>query len=280
MIDIIPSKQMKAYYEDIGFEFSDFQKATLIWNSPKHTRKERLDSLKELSDTTKDIMTRKQILERLMYEEEATAHFLDNASGEYVYVVEDRGDGCSCGFFASYEIAVKYALGYMSKYEANCSIEKQYIMKDLQFDKYNGEAAAGVYLDRNANIINLWSTGESIEPIELSSKGRFENLFIAIPFDLEEGTIVRDVVEKKVYLLATGKKEWQDFLKYITKRRECLDFSDIQVMVYEVEENGSWRHLHINPMFLEELDKSDPDYYEQKKRYKKVALDIRYQMKL
>ena len=280
MIDIIPSKQMRKYYENVGFEFSDFQKATLIWNSPNHTRKDRLDSLKELSDVTKDNLTTKQIHERLLYEKESMERFLDNDLGEYVYVVEDREDGCSCGFFASYEIAVKYALRYMKKYQTKCRIEKQYIIKDNQIDEYNGESVAGVNLDRNASLIDFWSRDELQESMGLFSEGRFENSFIVVPFDWEEGTIVRDVVSENCYLLATGKKEWQDFLQNVENRKDYVDFSDVQVMVYEVEENGRWRHLHINPMFLEEVTESNPEYYEQKRRYRKIPVDIRYQMKL
>lgn len=64
------------------------------------------------------------------------------------------------------------------------------------------------------------------------------------------------------------------------KRKEFVDFSDVQVMVYEVNENGAWRHCHTNPMYLEQVTQSDSEYCEQKRRYRKIPEDVRYEMKL
>lgn len=73
MFEIVPSQVMRQFYDEIGFEFTDFQKATLIWNAPGKNRQEILDALKELADETKDSVTRQQILERLAYEEKIYA---------------------------------------------------------------------------------------------------------------------------------------------------------------------------------------------------------------
>lgn len=280
MIELVSSKQMREYYKRIGFEFSDFQKATLIWNASNYTRKEILDSLKELAEQTKDDSIRKQIYERLLYEEKSMKKFLHNTSGEYVYVVEDRGDGCSCGFFASYKIAAEYALKYMTRYDTRCRIEKQYIMKDKVGDEYSGKAVSGVEIDDNAMIINFWTVDVLQESRNLFSKERFENSFVAVPFNLEVGAIVQNVVNQKYYLLACGREQWKNYLQEMEKRKQFVDFSDVQVMVYEVNENGTWRHCHINPMFLEEVTQSDSEYFELKRRYKKLPEDVRYQMKL
>lgn len=280
MIELVSSTQMREYYKRIGFEFSDFQKATLIWNAPNHTRKEILDSLKELAEQTKDDAIRKQIYERLLYEEKSMEIFLDNASGEYVYVVEDRGDGYSYGFFASYKIAAEYALKYMTRYDTRCRIVKQYIMKEKVGDEYSGKAVSGVELDNNAMIINFWTVDVLQESRNLSSKGRFENSFVKVPFNLETGTIVQNVVNQKYYLLACGKEQWKNYLQEMEKRKEIVDFSDVQVMVYEVNEDGAWRHCHINPMLLKEVTQSDSKYFELKRRYRKLPEDVRYQMKL
>ena len=280
MIDIIPSKQMKAYFESIGFKLNDFHKATLIWNAPNYTRKEILDSLKELAEQTADALIRKQISERLLYEEKEMEHFLDNALGEYVYVVEDREDGCSCGFFASYEMAAAYALKYMARYDTRCHIEKQFIMKKIVGDEYSGKATSGVELDSKARIINFWTSDEIVGLGDLFSKGRFENSFVVVPFHLEAGMIVQNVVNRKYYLLACGKEQWMNYLQEMEKRKEMIDFSDVQVMVYEVNDDGAWRHCHINPILLKEVTQSDSEYFELKRRYRKLSEDIRYQMKL
>lgn len=68
MFEIVPSQWMKKCFEEIDFAFTDFQKATLIWNAPGRLRQEILDALEELSEETRDETLRRQINERLDYE--------------------------------------------------------------------------------------------------------------------------------------------------------------------------------------------------------------------
>ena len=51
MFELVPSKYMREFYKEMGVVFTDFQKATLIWNAPGKTRQEILDGLKELTDS-------------------------------------------------------------------------------------------------------------------------------------------------------------------------------------------------------------------------------------
>lgn len=92
MFEIVPSQWMKKCFEEIGFAFTDFQKATLIWNAPGRLRQEILDALEELSEETKDETLRRQINERLNYEKRTFKTFIHNQSGKYVYVVEDLAE--------------------------------------------------------------------------------------------------------------------------------------------------------------------------------------------
>ena len=50
MFELVQSQWMREYFEEIGFAFTDFQKATLIWNAPGRLRQEILDALEELSE--------------------------------------------------------------------------------------------------------------------------------------------------------------------------------------------------------------------------------------
>jgi len=52
MFEIVPSQWMKKCFEEIDFAFTDFQKATLVWNAPGKLRKEILDALEDLSKET------------------------------------------------------------------------------------------------------------------------------------------------------------------------------------------------------------------------------------
>ena len=116
MFELVQSQWMKEYFEEIDFAFTDFQKATLIWNAPGRLRQEILDPLEELSEKTRDKTLRRQINERLDYEKKAFEIFIHNQTGKYVYVVEDMKYE-SCGFFIDYDRALKYAKKYMRTYD-------------------------------------------------------------------------------------------------------------------------------------------------------------------
>lgn len=113
MFELIPSQYMRECYRELNFTFTDFQKATLIWNSPGKKRQEILDALKELAADTKDFCTKRQIQERLDYERKAFEKFKENDAGKYVYVVAEREDNENAGFFSEYERAFQYAKRYM-----------------------------------------------------------------------------------------------------------------------------------------------------------------------
>ena len=115
----------------MNFSFTDFQKATLIWNAPDKSRQAILDTLREVAERTQDDNTKKQIKERLKYEEKVYEMLIHNPSGAYVYVVEDE-ETVSCGFFAEYDRAVKYAIKYMQKYDMKCLIKKQRIVLQMR----------------------------------------------------------------------------------------------------------------------------------------------------
>ena len=53
MIEIVPSRHSREALKGRK-EFTDFEKATLIWNSPISLFDEKLDSLKELAEITDD----------------------------------------------------------------------------------------------------------------------------------------------------------------------------------------------------------------------------------
>lgn len=108
MFELVQSQWMREYFEEIGFAFTDFQKATLIWNAPGRLRQEILDALEELSEKTRDKTLRRQINERLNYEKKTFETFTRNQSGKYVYVVEDM-EYENGGFFSDYNRALKYA---------------------------------------------------------------------------------------------------------------------------------------------------------------------------
>lgn len=67
MLELIPSKDMRKYLAEQGREFSDFEKATLIYNSWGNKKSEIEQALRELALSTQDEKLIRQINE--MFEE-------------------------------------------------------------------------------------------------------------------------------------------------------------------------------------------------------------------
>lgn len=272
MFEVIPSQYMRDCYKKIDFAFTDFQKATLIWNAPGRKRKEILDALRELNGSTTDERTRIQIEERLHYEENAFTTFKDNSLKKYVYVVENQDDE-NVGFFSDYDMAEKYAIGYMQKYDVTCCIKKQRIVfttKDEivrnpwrgnpnmgieteEYCAYSGAAVGRADLCKGGEVRYFYSyeLPEEEKIVDTYKVERFEYSFIKMPFPLQMGLLVRNVVTGIYAILAQGEEEWNDYLKFIEERNLYVDFSDIQVVVFKLTETGIWSHEHVNPLYLE-----------------------------
>ena len=70
MFELVPSLYMRSLFEDLNFELSDYNKATLIWNNLLHDRNEKLSALKNLLESTPNECLKQQIQERLDYEDD------------------------------------------------------------------------------------------------------------------------------------------------------------------------------------------------------------------
>lgn len=272
MFEIVPSQWMKKCFEEIDFAFTDFQKATLIWNAPGRLRQEILDALEELSEETRDETLRRQINERLDYEKKAFEIFIHNQTGKYVYVVEDMKYE-SCGFFIGYDRALKYAKKYMQTYELKCRINKQLIVAtdadeivrnpwrgnpNLGFETeeycvYDGTAVASVTLNMSGEIeqFSSYELPEEEKIVDSYQMERFEYHFIKMPCPLQAGTPVKDIRNGSYYVLEKGEADWNRYLDRINEKKWYVDFSDIQMICYKLTESGIWSHVHINPLYLE-----------------------------
>lgn len=280
MFELVPSQWMRESFKQMNFSFTDFQKATLIWNAPDKSRQAILDMLRKLAERTQDDNTRKQIKERLKYEEKAYEILIHNPSGAYVYVVEDEEE-VSCGFFAEYDRAVKYATKYMQKYDMKCSIKKQRIVttdvdeivrnpsrgnpnlgfKTEEYCAYDRTAVSTVIFNKDGVIERLYSHELPKEEkiVDSYSIQRFEYHFIKMPFTLQVGLPVKDVRDGEYYILEEGEEDWNRYLQRIEENQWYVDFSDDQVICSRLTESGIWSHEHVNPLYL---DVEFPPYIE------------------
>lgn len=272
MFEVVASDWMRNYLKDKR-EFTDWEKAALIWNSSVHTWKERLDSLKEISNITTDEVLRRQILERISYEERGYQLFIHNQSKNYVYVVFDDEKN-SCGYFSDYEMARLYGIKYCEEYDCSrYSIEKQLLYGEktkselvkpwvsnnnllkvslFSTSQYDGrENASGIY-NTKGEIFQLYSlemTAKENEKVDKMSRQRFEYRFFKFPFGMEKGTIVK-MLDNGIYaVLDQGEDVWNEYME--DANPSYYDYSDIQTIVFVINKDGHWSHVHVNPLYLE-----------------------------
>lgn len=280
MFDIVASNYMRDYLKGKR-EFTDWEKATLIWNNPMHTWRERLDSLKELAITTKDEALKCQIGERINHEERVYQQFITNQNNSYIYVLLDDMD-YPCGYFKDYEVAKQYGIKYCEKNE---DILKYYIEKPVLFTEVAEDIVDKTWTLASYNpqgeICSFFAyeiSDEEKENLNVMNKKRFENSFFSFPFEMKEGTIVKMVNNGKYAVLEKGVRAWTEYME-IADASSFLDYTDIQVVVYEINENGHWFHTHVNPLYLEPELPEVEDGNKKEEAYKDaiIALSIYFQ---
>lgn len=280
MIEIIPSEWMRKYLKDRR-EFTDAEKATMIWNSPIATWKEKLDSLEELSMVSSDANLNAQITDRIVYEKRAYSRLLNNSQNAFIYVVLDD-QGFPDGYFNDYVLAHQYGINQSREYDYRCfSIHKQLPYSEKEKGKitsswsskrmpismsvyeskeYHGLENACVRYNSNGEILSIYSnemTEEENDRVDEFNRRRFELPFFKIPCGLEEGTVVKIIPDNILAVVDSGEESWNDYMERTDGNPEYYDFSDIQKVVFVLQEDGHWWHEHINPMYLEPISEME-----------------------
>ena len=152
MLDFI-SKDVRKYMEVNDLEFTDFEKAALIFHSGSPVLK-RLELLEQLAEETEDASLREQILGRLAYERENMEAFRNNTEG-YVYAVEaheDDDEPYICGYFATANLAYAHGMKQGCKFR----IEKYLI---VGFNGREAKKSKGYF---NPNLMDEADTEECV----------------------------------------------------------------------------------------------------------------------
>lgn len=269
MKNLIPSKDVRNYMEKNGCTLSDFQKATLIWNSRYSSLEEQLNALNEIAVSTDNVELKQQITERIAYEKDSIEMFKNNDE-RYIYVVYDEDD-CDCGFFTRYESAYRYCSDKGNKY-----IKKHLLIRDntipyvrsssrlnpymfpeatVETVEYDGDSFGSITLNEQYEILCVYSKEMSIDrekTVDECNPKRFEFAYTEIPFslsDFKEGTIVRDLQSERYGVIDTTTEEWENFMNRVHNGL-YVDFIDYSLTVYFICESGRWTHAHINPIYL------------------------------
>ena len=275
-MELIDSKYTREKYKELGLEFTDWQKAAIIWNKPLPQQK-RLDALKDFAVETSDLELKKQITERVNYEEKLLEYFKHNPNNDFIYVVKKSKEGYDYGAFYIFDMAFEHAKKYAREDNVKMCIKKVQIVKGMELPQrkircgwnpnlfpekeieeedcdYSDGEMGEITIPADGEIRYWWSsesTKEEYMMVDEFDKSRFESKFIKLPYVHEAGMLVKYVPTGEIGVLATGKDDWDNFMQRVDKGL-YVDYSDNSHEMYSLSDKGYWIHDHICPFLLEE----------------------------
>lgn len=284
--EFILSADMKKSLRETGRVFTDFEKAIIIYHL-ECPWKEKKAALCGIMNSTENEALKKQLSERIAYDEECLRLFTARTAG-YIYALTWRENRRKevYGYFADpalayecgpneeypFEIEKYRLIGWNGEETAgqqdtkdsaeNWEERRQELLDEDEEDKYYEGPVASLCFDREGRL----RTFESREPEEEdpgdefgrggSGTARFENAYLDLPNPFERGDIVRVVGEDwyfwhvedhEVGIVATPQEQW----KRIYDSGESSDYTEVNVIVNFAAEDGGFWHEHINQLFLE-----------------------------
>lgn len=101
------SEYLQNWYKEQGFVFTDFERAAIFWNTYLPLE-DKLESLREIANTTADEGLRAQIKERLAHEAELKQGFFENNERNSVYIASSEDKAFGIHYFSTAERAAAY----------------------------------------------------------------------------------------------------------------------------------------------------------------------------
>lgn len=246
------------FYQSHNVSFTDFQQATIIWNSDL-PKSEILDALREIASTTTDEVLKEQIRERLAAEAENERIFLEN-DGRYFFIfVPDDENEWESRYFSTLDAAIAYGKDH--------SKETFQIRKESFADKFDGSAANNdsdkMYVGGQARYTKggvLLEYAYYTEGISFSHPhpSRFEDAYIVLKNPFELGDIVKIVGDSRPAIVEVSQEDWKRALERNTNgSREIPPSYDNISLTVEFLDGGEMYHGHPSILCLEKIDQWD-----------------------
>ncbi len=266
--ELIPSNTVRNYLKTIHYVLTDFQKANLIWNCIYYNLTEKFENLLKLEKKTNDKLLKKQIKQRLCFENKSLINIRNNDDCVYISFGVDNDDFIC---YKEFENALENAKANKHK-----TIEKRRLADskgDITLRNHNevntymfpetitipdsdNQFMGAVYLNDSyeiSNVISYETTEDENAEVSSFDPKRFEYAYTPIPFPeemLQVGLKVKNLINKKEGIIDTTAERWNEFLSTVNSGI-YVDFSDYALVVGFSEKNGTNYHEHINPVFLE-----------------------------
>lgn len=288
----IPSSTFKDKITKIGHAFSDREMAAIIWNSRQDLPGKHED-LRRIAEKTYDEVLKKQIEERIAYDQDALELFRNNDGG-FVYALDiheeyfdengkfERTEKYIQGYYGTCEIAYRNGcrkgcffdiLKYQIIYEDTVIIRSRNISspwfepdEDKQVEESNieGNSIGRIEYDKKGQIIACESDElpkERLIRVNPLDNRRFENAFVIYPNPFKENDHVK-IVESEIICergvsgwVETSSEEWRQLVIRSCSEDSIEDYSDATLVVrYWDEDRRVWNYGHIAPSCLELID--------------------------
>ena len=245
---LIPSEDVRNYALEMGWSFTDRQKAALLMYSGLPLEQQYFH-LQMLQRNTADQNLREQIAGYLNEEEFKLRAFKENNEKAYIYILKVRDEDISYSEIMPTEYFFELNLAYECGKETDLPfmIEK-YLVETREHIDQCDSATASLEFDKDGKAVYLCS--------DISDEEEAEDFyeFFEVPNPFEKGDIVRLVGTEMYGIVATSQETWKEGIaKYKNNewRQKHWDFSDIQIRVEFLCEDGTFAHDHINPLNLE-----------------------------
>lgn len=243
MDDLIPSKQISDYLKEKNVEFTDFEKATLIFNNKFLSKDTKHQKLKEIAQKTENQELKKQIQERLQFEEEFYRLFLTNDNNQYMYTIEhdDHFYGC----FKN----IQEALDHIKQLSLKIGLHAYMYVATNRFTFRKNTPIGGVELNFQGEISTICSNFLT-DYIE-DCPERFEWHYVYIPTFFKIGECVRNIRTNEYAIVCTDDSDVRNLIKKANKRGWQLYFIETTCFGY-ILRDGIW--------YLEFLDLTELEY--------------------
>ena len=258
MESIIPSKDMRAYHEKIGYTYDDFTIAAMIsWSTMPHFRK--VDELTKVMKSTKDEVLKTQLDSYIDYMNYSMKGVKYNPDNEFIYMLEvewDEGaDFEENGYFLNFEDALDFSMraGNVRKSITKIRpIRSKEEYADLDQDFLNNDF--GYVLYEKDGTIKDCNSYDVPEP-DFDMKG-FNTAYIHIPYPFRDGDVIQIVTQNNSLGIVSGFKTEEEINEFYEKFKNDFDYSDYQITIedgwYDEEcKKYLWGHQHVKPLFIE-----------------------------
>ncbi len=286
ILKAIPSVTVRDYVLEHKWQFTDRQKAVIIYHSILPVS-ERIEMLRELADITENGELKEQITAYLTYIEKALRLFENNDDRRFVYKVifteEEHSE--KTGFTEVYHDYCEGCFMKLSdalKYVADSNLMNKMVYGNYRLFRikkcalfYDFDGSENSFYEHSVSTGWYNIDGELIllYECEVPEEERFEEvrenfafMYEDMPNPFELGDIVEYISpyrqSREILIINTSRKDWEENCAHIksTMDKAGWDYSDIMLTVSVFREDGIFSHDHLNQLFMEKvtLPETDP----------------------